>query len=1775
MILRTRRIRIALALATLWAAQAYGQGELPLGATVERQLPGDEILTPWVHDPAYVEQQHGDRFEKQEVAGEQLDTVKLTNLVPPIRFDSGVADIPPSTVEQLRQILGSMQDKRNVRLHLVGHADTQPLSPELVERFGDNAGLSRERAGEVAEFLQTTLLLPPESISYEWAGDTQPVASNDTLAGRALNRRVEVEVWYDQVTETVGLQDVLVERPIQRVKVCRMDTVCKLRYVDGHERRARVQNLISPLHYQQETIEVSPTFIERVHQALTNLGDKQNVVVRFVGFTDDTPLAGREERIYATLVGLSSARARRVALAVQDALGLPTAAVESDGRGAEKPLGSNATAQGRALNRRVEVEFWYDDPLQELPDEPQLCPADAGDTLVTRVYDPPWGELAPVLIDDGAPSLPPGLIASLGRAMSDVGDKTHVRLRFVGYTRNERLDRRTAVVYGDDIGLSAARAKRTMELVAAQMALTPEQTELEGRGFLYSDDVVNAGFVQGETSEVKVEVVYDELATLDDYEGVDITRLNQELTPQNPFALNLMRITVDGVPIDDPKRSSADIQRCTDVALDQADIQFGFDDLRARPRLSVAAQPATVGLDDSHGGLVADSPVRFMMYANYTHFIERAEIRIFDSEQSVRETPLEVIAVDPTGLAQWQPSPDRFKTPVRELKYVLRAYGDNGAFDETAAQPLWLTYSNPQWKPVGLWAKPHWGKWDTPKTVAPELDALDTIIVPGTEQPVPFVPAAANVETTDWTPDFLAEILDQLAAPAADTPEAPRLPSPAPAFELAAVPDPRLLGAYGENELAVSNIAPPSGGTVTVRGSRIPADHTVWVAGQQVPVDAQGNFVAEAILPTGMHTVEVAVLDEQGNGDLYLRDLELNRSDWFYVGMADITLAQNSSSGPMELLQGENPDFDINASSYGRLAFYASGKFGDQWKLAASADTREEPLGDLFKDFTKKSPDSLFRRIDPDYYYPTFGDDSIVEQGAPTSGRFYVRLDKGENYGLWGNFVPAYMDNELAQVDRGLYGGMLHYQSGATTSFGEQRLGIDGFVAEPGTIPTREEFRGTGGSLYYLRRQDVLIGSERLRVELRDKTSGIVTGVLNLRPVLDYDIDYLQGRVVLAEPLSSTVADDLLVRSSSVSGDEAYLVVRYEYTPGFEEIDALAVGGQVHYWVGDHVKLGLTANSNEQGDIDSKLGGADVTLRKSAQTWLKLQTGSTEGFITNAVVSNDGGFGFQGYDDASFASAQADARRADLSLGLGDFFEHRDGRLTLYGQELGAGYAAPGLETLNERRNYGGSFRMPVTKQVSIAAKTDALDQAQGVAVKAQELDVAWNVNSYWNLSMGVRDDLRLDDSPLVPLTQDVGERQDVVVQAGYDSGRRWRTYGFVQDTQSVTGNRPENNRAGVGGNYRISEKLTVKAEVSDGNLGRGGLFGTSYIHSERTSLYLNYALENERTDNGLRTYRGSEGKLVAGVKTRFSDSASLFLEERYQDNDATTGLTHAAGISYSPTQKLNLSVNTDIGTLRNLVTNAETERTALAFQVGYGLEAVQFSSGIEYREDNAQQLDLSWRTRTTWLFRNNFKYQLTPAARLLGKLNHSFSESTEGQFYDGGYTEAVLGFGFRPVVNNRLNALAKYTYFYNLPTSEQVTLNGTRAEFLQKSNILSFDLTYDLKPRWTVGGKYAYRVSQASLDRVDPQFFDNGAQLYVLRADWEFKPDWEALFETRLLDMSDIGDRRSGSLIVVSRYLGRHIKAGVGYNFTDFSDDLTDLSYDHKGVFLNLTGAL
>lgn len=1656
-----------------------------LGNNTEQRLPLDRELTPWQQKIAEKEDEEDEQaFEIKKVLQKTANTQKLTGLVPPILFKSGKADIPEEYVEKLREILRSMVDKVNVRLHFIGHTDNIKLRGEAKEKYGNNRGLSKERAGTTAEYFQIALGLPPEAISYEGFGDTKPIASNNTAAGRVQNRRVEVQVWYDEISEALVDKKVDLDQQIKRMMVCRMETVCKIRYKEGHSRRAKLKNLVPPLRYDDSVSELPPYFLQQLKQAMYNLRDKRNIQIRLIAFTDNIPLEGRDARIYGDHLGLSKARSRRAALALQEAFKLKNTAIASTGKGASNFIASNDSEKGRALNNRIEVEFWYDDQLEELPDEPQICPESSAAETVEREYNPPDGDIKPIYFEKGQPLILGGYALRLKRIMESISDKSNVRLKFIGYTSNQRLSRRTALIYGDDIGLSTARARRVMERIKIELDLLDNQAEFEGHGFVQSHDVVNTGFIEFDKSKVEVKIIYDELALLDDSEGLEIKRLTRKVATKNPYELNLMRISVDGQPLNDPGKGVPDVQRCTDVALDKADIQFRFDNLELKPRLNVTAWPNVIASLDNVDTDSIENQFRFHLYSNYPSFIDKAEVRLFTSEQSTRDTPLAVIPMDKDGRAKWQFGLQNYTAPRMELKYLLRVYNKGGLFDETKAQTAWV------------------------------VDQLEN-------------------ETS--TQDLQQEIR---------------------------------VG-YGENRLAINNI-PIKGGTVKVYGKNIPNEHSVWFAGHPVPVADNGEFASELILPADLHTVEVSVLDKSGSGEVFLRDLELQQNDWFHVGIADLTLTKDNTNGPAKLVTGDESHYDNDFSIDGRLAFYSKGKFANDWQLTASADTREGPVDELFSNFLNKAPDALFRRIDPDDYYPTFGDDSTVEEDAPTAGKLYAKLEKDKNYGLWGSFDIAYTDNNLAHVDRALYGANINVESPNANNFGEKRFLINAFAAEPGTIAGRDEFRGTNGSLYFTKHQDILQGSERIRVETRDAISGLVLGVSNLSYGLDYDIDYLQGRILLSEPLSAFGSNKLNVDAGNAGAQQVYLVVRYEYSPGFTEIENVATGGRAHYWFGDLIKLGVTADKQESTGSESNLSAVDLTIRKTTGTWLKLEQSNSQGPGSSAQLSNDGGFNFNEASLATDTDVKAKGQRIDASLRFADIIEDSKGKLTLYHQQLDGGYAAPGLLAQTDTSQSGADLQLPLGNKFTVKLKADAKKQDQGLETDAIEMDVDYQIFKRWTIGTGLRKDKRTDHSLSVPLTQKQGERTDLAVKLAYDTKEKWHAYGFIQETLKTTDNREDNARAGIGGGHRFSDRFKLDGELSSGDEGTRAKLGTDYKLTDNTKLYSHYALENERNNNGVKARTGN---LASGFKMRYADSADIYLEEKYTHGDVPTGLTHSFGFDLAVTENLNFGANIDIGTLEDNITAAETNRTALGANVGYKLAALTYAGALEYRQDDSEQNATTSSERTTWLLKNSLKYQLNPDWRLLGKLNHATSESSQGEFYDGNFTEVVLGYAYRPVSHDALNTLVKYTYFFNVPSTDQVTIENTAAEYIQKSHILSIDAIYDLTPHWSLGGKYAHRFGELSQSRSDPEFFSSDASLYILRADWHFIHRWDALIEARLLDLPDAADRRSGFLLALYRHVGEHLKFGVGYNFTDFSDDLTDLDFDSQGLFIKALG--
>ncbi len=164
------------------------------------------------------------------------------------------------------------------------------------------------------------------------------------------------------------------------------------------------------------------------------------------------------------------------------------------------------------------------------------------------------------------------------------------------------------------------------------------------------------------------------------------------------------------------------------------------------------------------------------------------------------------------------------------------------------------------------------------------------------------------------------------------------------------------------------------------------------------------DFVTQTILPPGEHVVDVLVRDEAADRSIeFEREINIPDNEWFYVGIADVTVGKRMGKDSHLLAPAAPGEYD-SVYQKGRVAFYLKGKVKGRYLITAALDTREEDLDTLFSNMDKKDPRQLLRRLDPDDYYPVYGDDSILKEDAPTSGKFYIRVDRGKSHVMWGNF---------------------------------------------------------------------------------------------------------------------------------------------------------------------------------------------------------------------------------------------------------------------------------------------------------------------------------------------------------------------------------------------------------------------------------------------------------------------------------------------------------------------------------------------------------------------------------------------------------------------------------------------------------------------------------------------------------------------------------------------------------------------------------------------------
>jgi hypothetical protein len=245
-----------------------------------------------------------------------------------------------------------------------------------------------------------------------------------------------------------------------------------------------------------------------------------------------------------------------------------------------------------------------------------------------------------------------------------------------------------------------------------------------------------------------------------------------------------------------------------------------------------------------------------------------------------------------------------------------------------------------------------------------------------------------------------------------------------------------------------------------------------------------------------------------------------------------------------------------------------------------------------------------------------------------------------------------------------------------------------------------------------------------------------------------------------------------------------------------------------------------------------------------------------------------------------------------------------------------------------------------------------------------------------------------------------------------------------------------------------------------------------------------------------------------------------------------------------------------------------DLDRRAVTLGLQYQDEAgLSAKARLELRQDRGGAGNAS-RDVDSVLLAGNIAYQVNDAKRWLLSFDLANNSGTASSVLNGQYAKVVLGYGYRPVENDRLNVLARYTYLYDLygQRIDGAVTAGPR----QKSHVFSIDATYDLNHNWQLGGKLGLRLSESAPDGTTP-LARNDAGLLVLNARYHLNYQWDALLEGRYLTARPAGLDDFGVVATLYRQMGQHTMLGVGYNFGKVSDDLTDLSTQKQNLFLNL----
>ncbi|MEM1086541.1 MAG: hypothetical protein AAGH90_02340 [Pseudomonadota bacterium] len=384
----------------------------------------------------------------------------------------------------------------------------------------------------------------------------------------------------------------------------------------------------------------------------------------------------------------------------------------------------------------------------------------------------------------------------------------------------------------------------------------------------------------------------------------------------------------------------------------------------------------------------------------------------------------------------------------------------------------------------------------------------------------------------------------------------------------------------------------------SIPGSEIPVrfagqDVQPGEAGHQVRLN-DGSAIVRIIAPETPGEVRI----EATNGGVLKDEARVRFTapmrDLFVNGLIELNGQVSDLGGSLE--PADSDLFSETLETDGRTAVFLKGRIKGDALLTFAYDSE------------KSRSEGLFRDIDPEAYYPIYGDSSEKGFEAQSRSKLYVRLEKGESSIMWGDFrTDAYAEDSLVRTRRALTGANAYSRQGEWV--------FQGFAAEASRQQRTERIRGTGLALNIILPGAPLVrNAEVLTIETRNRNNpGLIIEERALVRFADYLLDDDTGRLILKAPLPSM--DDagnpvFLLASYEVDGDDADAIVAgvrarrdgelgsiwggFTYDEAQVEVDRRMYGsvGAERRFEGGRAYAEIGVSDNHLGDATSSMGEA-------------------------------------------------------------------------------------------------------------------------------------------------------------------------------------------------------------------------------------------------------------------------------------------------------------------------------------------------------------------------------------------------------------------------------------------------------------------------------------------------------------------------------------------------------------------------------------------------------